>query len=682
VLRLTASDGEIRRSDDVVVQVSGDDGLQVLDVPVRAGTDDAEQRSGSTAVGGADIDMTEDVTPTNTTRQTVGLRFAGLPVPHGSTVTRAYVQFTVADVTTAPASLTITGQAADDAATFTAARGDISDRPRTAASVGWNPAPWSTRSVRAPENRTEDVSSVVQEIVGRDGWASGNALVLVVTGTGTRSAESYEAGAAKAAALHVEFRAPEPPNAAPSADAGPDVAVVQPTPASLSGAVADDGRPSGSTLTATWTQVSGPGQTTFADPAAASTTATFTAAGTYVLRLTADDGRLTAADEVTVEVTEASGVVEVPVRASVDDAEERSSGSTGVTSGDLNMAQDGSKVQTVGLRFTGVDVPRGATITSASLQFQVDEVTTAATSLTIAGQAADNPLSFASTAGNVSSRPRTQASVAWQPATWTAVGLRGADQRTPDLAAVVQEIVNRPGWTGGNALALVVTGTGTRTAESFDGGAAKAPVLRIEYGGVPAGGGTGGGTGGGAGGGDAEVRTLQVPVRAGLDDAEERSGSSTALTSGDLNLTQDDARMQTVGVRFDGVELPTGATVVEAYVQFQADEVDTAPASLTIAGEAADDPLSFASTAGNVSSRARTQAAVAWQPVPWTAVGLRGADQRTPDLAAVVQEIVNRPGWASGNALAFVVTGTGTRTAESFEGGATKAPFLILRYTL
>jgi hypothetical protein len=71
--------------------------------------------------------------------------------------------------------------------------------------------------------------------------------------------------------------------------------------------------------------------------------------------------------------------------------------------------------------------------------------------------------------------------VAWSPPDWTSVGAAGAAERTPDLSALLQEIVDRPGWAPGNALVLVVTGTGTRTAESFDGAPAAAPVLRVEY---------------------------------------------------------------------------------------------------------------------------------------------------------------------------------------------------------
>jgi hypothetical protein len=173
---------------------------------------------------------------------------------------------------------------------------------------------------------------------------------------------------------------------------------------------------------------------------------------------------------------------------------------------------------------------------------------------------------------------------------------------------------------------------------------------------------------------------VSVPVQAGVDDAEEKTGGGINLTSGDLNMALDGARVQTVGMRFAGVSLPAGATIVGAYVQFQADEVDSGPVNLVIAGQAADNPLSFSTASGNVSSRPRTGATVAWAPSAWTAVGLRGTAQQTPDLSALVQEIVNRPGWSSGNALAFVVSGSGARTAESYEGGAKKAPVLHIQY--
>lgn len=56
------------------------------------------------------------------------------------------------------------------------------------------------------------------------------------------------------------------------------------------------------------------------------------------------------------------------------------------------MVQDKSRLQVVWLRFTDITLPRGATVTSAYVQFQVDEVSTGPADLTVRGQAADDPV--------------------------------------------------------------------------------------------------------------------------------------------------------------------------------------------------------------------------------------------------------------------------------------------------
>ncbi|MDK3257092.1 PKD domain-containing protein [Blastococcus capsensis] len=693
VLRLTADDGALLATDEVTVVVRDGDGSGVLDLPIQASSDDAEERSNRTILGGTDLELVED----GTALQKVGLRFTGVAVPQGTTITNAYVQFgadpDLADQPNGPTSLTVAAQAADDPATFTEAAGSVSAPERTAATVAWQPPAW-TPGDRGVDQQTPDLSSVLQEIVSRPGWTSGNALALVVTGSGTRTADAFEAGFGRSPVLHVEYGPTPgqeaPTNAAPTVSAGPDLAVTQPDAATLAGSVTDDGQPAGSTVTAAWTQLSGPGTTTFADRAAASTTATFDQPGDYVLRLTGSDGSLESTDDVTVAVAaetvtepepapEPEGVVDVPVQAGVDDAEERSPSNTAVGSSDLELVQDGSRQQTVGVRFAGVAVPQGATVTNAYVQFQADEVDTGAASLTIAGQAADDPLSFTSAGGDISSRPRTAATVGWEPAAWSDRGLRGPEQRTPDLTSVVQEIVSRDGWVSGNALVLVVTGTGTRTAEAYEGGAAKAPVLHVEFGGAGTGDG-GGDTGGGGTGG--EVLTLSVPVQNGVDDGEERPDGDAGTVSGDLELGQDGSSANLVGLRFAGVDLPAGATITNAYVQFTVDEASTGAASLSVAGQAADSALSFSSTDGDISSRQLTGATVVWNAPDWTDRGLRGPEQRTPDLSSVVQEIVSRAGWTNGNALGLVLSGTGTRTAESYNGAAAKAPVLHIQYTL
>lgn len=91
-------------------------------------------------------------------------------------------------------------------------------------------------------------------------------------------------------------------NEAPVVDAGPDQEITLPSSVALNGTASDDGMPSGSTLEVFWTTVSGPAPVIFLDAFAAATFAAFTLPGTYVLRLTASDSELSAADETTVVV--------------------------------------------------------------------------------------------------------------------------------------------------------------------------------------------------------------------------------------------------------------------------------------------------------------------------------------------------------------------------------------------
>ncbi|MFO7723217.1 MAG: Ig-like domain-containing protein, partial [Bacteroidales bacterium] len=76
-----------------------------------------------------------------------------------------------------------------------------------------------------------------------------------------------------------------------------------------------------------------------------------------------------------------------------------------------------------------------------------------------------------------------------------------------------------------------------------------------------------------------------------------------------------------------------------------------------------------------------TAASVGWVPAAWSVVGESGVNQRTPDLAGIIQEIVSRPGYNAAGAVSIIITGTGTRTAEAYEGSASMAPQLVVTYT-
>lgn len=92
-------------------------------------------------------------------------------------------------------------------------------------------------------------------------------------------------------------------NKPPCVEAEGDGAVDFGEAASVGGLVTDDGDPDPpSTFSVAWSRLSGPGNVTFANPGAVQTTASFSAPGSYVLRLTANDGQLTSSDDVPVQV--------------------------------------------------------------------------------------------------------------------------------------------------------------------------------------------------------------------------------------------------------------------------------------------------------------------------------------------------------------------------------------------
>jgi hypothetical protein len=179
------------------------------------------------------------------------------------------------------------------------------------------------------------------------------------------------------------------------------------------------------------------------------------------------------------------------------------------------------------------------------------------------------------------------------------------------------------------------------------------------------------------------IPTLTVAVASGADDAEQSAAGTVTLNSTDLELVRDDGTSsgnQIVGLRFADLSIPRGALITNATIQFTADESQSEATVVNIAAEAVDNAASFTTTANNLGSRALTPLSVPWQPAAWTA-GQSNATQRTPNLAGLVQEVVSRPGWASGNAIAFLISGTGHRTANAFDKSGSAPARLTVSYT-
>lgn len=181
--------------------------------------------------------------------------------------------------------------------------------------------------------------------------------------------------------------------------------------------------------------------------------------------------------------------------------------------------------------------------------------------------------------------------------------------------------------------------------------------------------------------------TVTSSIAVAGDDMEESSVGNIAnnVNSTDIELVYDastTAATQVVGLRFQHLNIPQGAVITNAYLQFTCDEVSTGSCNLTISGEATDNSSAFTTTAYNISSRIRTVANVNWIPEGWSVVGESGSKQQTPDLSSIVQEIVSRAGYIQTGALSFIITGTGSRIAESYEGSASQAAKLVVSYTM
>lgn len=312
----------------------------------------------------------------------------------------------------------------------------------------------------------------------------------------------------------------------------------------------------------------------------------------------------------------------------------------------------------VGLRFQEVSIPKGATITSAVLEFEGAGSSSSATSLEIYGDATDHADTFGSAVNNITTRTPT-AVVNWNTVDPWSDGVR---YQSPSLTSIVQSVVNRTGWCGGNSMAFIIKGTAAslRSAKSYDGEPTAAPTLRVSYDPetIPA---------------DTCVnKVVQAGINSGINDVEENSSGTVNSGSSDMELVEDGSA-QTVGLRFVNLKIPQGADIVSADLTFTVDETDSGTTTLTIKGENEDNSDIF-STSGthNVSTRSTT-GNVSWSPGAWNTVG----EQHTsPDLEPIVQAIVNRAGWESGNAMSFIITGSGERTAEAFEGDAGSAASL------
>ena len=171
--------------------------------------DDVEERvdDGSIDSGSGDLEMPYESTGQGTP-QIIGIRFSNVAVPKGAGISNAYIEFTCDEAKggTQHVSLIIEGELSPNAAAFGWTAKNITNRPKTTSQAVWVPVNWINVD---DVYQTSNIASVIGEIVGQPGWASGNALVIVIRddpdnpSTGLRCAEAGEGD--DSALLHIEW---------------------------------------------------------------------------------------------------------------------------------------------------------------------------------------------------------------------------------------------------------------------------------------------------------------------------------------------------------------------------------------------------------------------------------------------------------------------------------------------
>ncbi|MFN2424713.1 MAG: T9SS type A sorting domain-containing protein [Cryomorphaceae bacterium] len=153
-----------------------------------------------------------------------------------------------------------------------------------------------------------------------------------------------------------------------------------------------------------------------------------------------------------------------------------------------------------------------------------------------------------------------------------------------------------------------------------------------------------------------------VTLDLSTDDAEQENDEVDSYYDDDLDAgwegAPEDQNLLTLGLRFADITVPQGAVIDSCFIVLHAHEGKSAEdvAILTIVAEAADNAVTFDEDNFNdsylLTDRPQTDAAVEWTVAEdWTI----WQPYKTADIAPVVQEIVNRPGWAPGNAIAFIL---------------------------
>lgn len=355
----------------------------------------------------------------------------------------------------------------------------------------------------------------------------------------------------------------------------------------------------------------------------------------------------------------------IPIVNGKDDAHEIN-GNVSRGSQQMVMSQNTDTVFS-GFRYQNINIPRGAIITSAKIRFTSSGLNNSITNFKIAAHAIGDAPEFTTSDDDISNRTLSTNEIIWDAdnawPNWEET------VATPDLTPVVQEIINRADWCGGNNIAFVMESIdmasgSNRKAFSSDDGSSRSPQLVLTY--------------------DESTATgclrdkFIYQVDEQDNNAEERSNG---YQNTGTELTFRASNNDYTAVRFKNINLPQGANVINAYLEFTAYQNGTSSgAKMTIRGANQDSPSDFTPYPRyTLRNKPKTSASVNWSNIPsWSRNGV----YQSPPVTAIVQEIVDRAGWDSGNQMMFIMSdfSNARRGGYTYNGKPSGATRLVIEF--
>ncbi|MHC8441344.1 MAG: PilC/PilY family type IV pilus protein [Candidatus Eutrophobiaceae bacterium] len=320
-----------------------------------------------------------------------------------------------------------------------------------------------------------------------------------------------------------------------------------------------------------------------------------------------------------------------------------------------------------GLHYQNINIPKNATIVSANLIVSAAQNSNQPSIWRIHAHDVSNSRPFVNgKAKGISQRPLTTAYYDWNVPAMSENNSYSTDGSS--LVSVIQEIVDRNNWCGGNDLSLIIkrppsgTHPGNHEIVSLDGGdPGQAPKLRIEF---------------EAQGGNCRKTERATRIQSATDDAVQNSASgSDILLTTDQSITVGPNNSSSLGLRFVSASLKPEFSVVDSKLSVHLSSKVRRRVLLRIYGAAQRDIPTF----DPASPSAITDFPLTSQSVNWTIpVGASGTVE-SPDISQILEELTDISGWSSQDSVTLVIknrSAANTLSISAYDSLPRQAPLL------